>query len=90
MNEQIYFQLFNHTGVQSGYEVRLANSWNAYDWLSNQTTTAITKAMHNSKVDEGVHNLLKIALLMEHGGMLINQIDIVMLGNGFAWLHDMF
>ncbi len=46
--------------------------------------------MQNSKVDEGVHNLLKLALLMENGGILINQIDIMLLGDGFGWLHDMF
>lgn len=47
-----------------GYEVRWVNSWNAYDWLTEATIARISKAMQNSKVDQTVHALLKIALLM--------------------------
>lgn len=34
MNEQIYLYYFNDTAQKFGYEVRTANSWNSYDWLS--------------------------------------------------------
>jgi len=90
LNEQVYYHLFNHTAVHAGFEVRFANSWNSYDWLSNHTIANITKAMQNSKVDERIHNILKLALLMENGGMLINQIDIVLLGDDFDWVHELF
>jgi len=50
--------------VQAGYEVRFANSWNSYDWLSAETIAKVTKTMQNSKVDERIHNLFKFALLM--------------------------
>lgn len=90
MNEQIYLYYFNDTAKRLGYEVRLANSWSAYDYLSTNTTARISKAMQNSKVDQPIHPLLKLALLMENGGILINQFDLIILGNDFEWLENMF
>ena len=46
--------------------------------------------MQNSKVDESVHNLLKLSLLMENGGIMINQYDTMLLGNSFEWVENMF
>lgn len=46
--------------------------------------------MQNSKVDQPIHPLLKLALLMENGGILINQFDLIILGNDFEWLENMF
>jgi hypothetical protein len=34
--------------------------------------------------------VLKLALLMENGGILINQFDAVILGDSFKWVEDMF
>ena len=89
MKEQVYFYHFNETAIKNGYEVRIANSWNAYDWLSQETTAKITKTMPISKVDEPIHSVLKMALLMENGGVLVNQFDTVFLGS-LDWIEEMF
>ena len=90
MYELVYLHYWNHTAHRFGYQVRIANSWNAYDWLGNKTIDVISKAMQNSKADETIHNLLKIALLMENGGILIGQQDTVFLGDSFEWVERMF
>jgi hypothetical protein len=90
MSEAIYFYYFNATASKFGYDVRFANSWNAYNWLSQDTIHRISNARQKSKVDEPVHNMLKVALLMEHGGLLVNQADVVFLGDDFKWIEDMF
>lgn len=45
------FHYFNHTGHKSGYEVRIVDSWTAYDWLSQHTIDKITRAIQNVKID---------------------------------------
>jgi hypothetical protein len=76
------FYLYHHKHVfeQFGYEVRLVNSLTSYDFLTNKTVYMISKAMQNSKVDEPIHSVLKLALIMENGGVLLNQPDIAILG----------
>lgn len=64
MFQQVFMAHLNATVPPMGYEVRFVNSWTAYDWISQDYTERITKAMHNSKIDEGVHNMLKMALLI--------------------------
>lgn len=90
MTEQIYLEYFNSTAHRFGYQVRTVNSWNSYDWLTENTIYSISKAMQNSKVDQTIHSVLKLALLMEHGGILVNQFDIGFLGDDFRWVEDMF
>ena len=64
MNQIIYLHHLNHTFQQLGYQVSFVNSWNAYDYLPDPNiTTRIGHTMQNSQLDEGVHNLLKLALL---------------------------
>lgn len=46
--------------------------------------------MQNSKVDQTIHNVLKLSLLMENGGIIINQVDTIFLGEGFNWIEEMF
>ena len=64
----------------------MVNSWTAYDWLSNKAISQITKAMQNSRIDELVDNLLKLALLLEHGGILIGNIDTILVRDSFQWV----
>jgi len=45
------FHYFNYTGHKNGYEVRIVDSWTAYDWLSKPTIHKITKAIQNVKID---------------------------------------
>jgi hypothetical protein len=89
-SEIIYLYHFNATAVRFGFEVRMVNSWTAYDWLSHSMIQRISKGRMNAKVDEEVHSMLKTALLLENGGVLINQLDLVLLGDNFGWLEHMF
>ena len=76
-------------GEESGYEVRLVNTINAYDWLSNQTADEITYAMANRKLEVGPDELLRFGLLMEHGGVLA-KVDEVLLIENLGWLDQHF
>lgn len=60
-----------HKAKQSGYEIRFVDSWSAYDWLTKDITNKITYAMQNSKLEQSVDDLLRLALLLEHGGIMI-------------------
>ena len=86
METLLYLNHFNDTAHSFGYEVRFANSWNSYDWLSQEITDRITKVRQNCKVDEEIHNMLKVALLLENGGVMVEANDTVILGDNFNWL----
>ena len=51
MEEDIFTQYKIHKAKEFNYEVRYVNSWNSYDWLSNETSGIISKTMQNSKID---------------------------------------
>jgi hypothetical protein len=86
----IHFHYFNHTAITCGYEVRVVNSWTAYDWLTPATIANITKAIQNTKIDETVTSLLKLALLMEHGGVFMGNLQLLFARNDFEWVERMF
>ena len=46
--------------------------------------------MQNSKIDEGVDNLLRLALLAEHGGVMINAFDTVFPHKDCSWIEGLF
>lgn len=47
-------------------------SLTAYDYISsNETIKNITNAMNKRTVDQTVHDFLKLALLIEHGGIVL-------------------
>lgn len=71
----------------SKYEVRIANSWNAYQWISNDTTQKITKTMQNRVIEEKVDDLLRLALLMENGGVFIKLTEVLLVEN-FNWVES--
>lgn len=62
--QQVFINYYNATVPKYGYEIRLVNSWNAYDWLTERTTQRITKAMHNTRLDASVSSFLKLGLLL--------------------------
>jgi hypothetical protein len=85
--ELLYLYHFNHTFRSQGYEVHLVNSLTAYDHIpSNHTVARITQTMQASQIDEGVDNLLKLALLAEHGGVMINAFDTVFPQDDLRWI----
>jgi len=63
--------------------VRIVDSWTAYEWMSQLTIDKITRAIQNVKIDETVCNMLKMALLMEHGGIMIGNLHFAMTQNNF-------
>ena len=71
MESDIFVNYYAELGQKVGYEVRFVNSWDTYDWFSNETANKITHTMQNCLIDEGVHSLLKLALLYERGGVLM-------------------
>ena len=70
MENDIYVNYLETFAKKQNYEVRMVNSWSAYDWLSNSTIENITKTMQNNLIDETVHNILKLALLADNGGIM--------------------
>ena len=63
----------------SKYEVKIANHRNAYNWLTPNTIETIRKAKHSGVTTNKVDDLLKLALLIEHGGILLDVDKIIML-----------
>ena len=88
--EEVMINYYAFLAGKFGYEVRFANSWNSYDWLSQMTTQLITRAMHNTKIDQGVNSFLKLALLMEHGGLLFSSFDFFITTYTFDWIEELF
>ena len=43
--------------------------------------------MQRSKVDQSVHPLLKLALLIENGGIMVNKPDTAIFGSSLDWLQ---
>ena len=87
---RIQFDYFNHTATTNGYEVRIVNSWNAYDWLSEGMTKNITTTIQKTKIDETVCSLLKLALLIEHGGIMVGRMNFLLARDDFSWIDKMF
>ena len=91
MVEQFLGKRLIRVAKESGLEVRVANSWNAYDYLSKQTAQRITKAMQNMRIEQKVNELLKVALLMEHGGILVSASELLLTNKldwGFAHFEE--
>lgn len=79
MLDQTMSNYYIDYGQNLGYEVRLVNSWTAYDWLSEGSIQNITSTMGRVKIDVGVDDLLILALLMEHGGVIMKNRDVIVL-----------
>ncbi len=51
MFSDVFIKHFIEKAKKFGYEIRYANSWNSYDWLTDETIAKISKTMQNSKID---------------------------------------
>ena len=67
------------------YELRLINSWTAYNWLSDEISANITKTMQRVQIDVGADELLIMAIMIEHGGIILKNLDAIFLDD-FEWL----
>lgn len=45
MDSLIYFYYLNQTAIKNGYDVRVVNSWNAYEWIEETMARRIELAM---------------------------------------------
>lgn len=51
----------------------------------------ITRNMQSRRVvGQVIGPILKLALLYQHGGILLNQPDLYFLGDDLHWLEDLF
>jgi hypothetical protein len=86
MYEQMLGNYLKLAAEASGFEVRLANSWSAYDWLSPETEKKITKTKHQSLFEHKIDDLLRWGLLMDHGGVMVKLSENFFIENNFDWL----
>jgi hypothetical protein len=77
-----------HFGKEDGFEVRVVNNLNAYDWLSEEMINFVKSTHQNSKVDLPIYELLRLALLYEHGGVSI-RLPNVLLMEGLGWVDGL-
>ena len=75
--------------MQSQWKVVIVNSKTAYDYLSPEITQRITYTMQHMLIEEKVNDLLRLALLMENGGIVIRVTEALPL-SGFNWLSEYF
>lgn len=61
-----------HIVEKSGWEIKIVNSWTAFEMLSQSTQNKITKTMQNMQIEEKVHVLYKLGLLLDIGGIVIS------------------
>ena len=80
----------NHIDVAkaSGFEVRIVDNLNAYDWLSQKSIDFIKQAHLRSIVQMPVFELLRLALLYEHGGVALRLPHIIMI-DSISWAQDL-
>lgn len=60
-----------HFAELAGYEIRIVDNINSYQWLSQEMVASIRETHQNSKFDLPVYELLRLALLIEHGGVSV-------------------
>ena len=89
MDTDMFINFYDDFARKAGYEVRYVNSWSAYDWISDQTIKKITRVRQNALIDEPVHNMLKLALLHENGGILAAPYNIFVSDN-LKFIEGMF
>ena len=85
----IFLNYYVQLAKANKYEVRYANSWNSYDWIKQENIDIITQTMSIAQIDERIHTILKIALLHDNGGILMNW-GSYFIRQDFNWLEQMF
>lgn len=89
MLEQVMAHYCIEKAMQSQWKVVIVNSKTAYDYLSPEITQRITYTMQHMLIEEKVNDLLRLALLMENGGIVIRVTEALPL-SGFNWLSEYF
>ena len=89
-NLHIYTYHMKEVAARNGFEVRVVDSWSAYDWISPEMTKRVSHVIQNTQLDETVSNLLKLALLIEHGGIMVGDLDTIFINDSLQWVEGMF
>ena len=89
MLEQVMGHYLILVGNQSGWEVRVVNSWSAYNHLTPDTQKKITDTMQRMYLEEKVHDLYKLGLLIDNGGVVISPTEFLPIEN-FHWIEKLF
>lgn len=76
-----------HVGKKSGFDVRVVDVFTAYGWLSPQMAERVRVAKHKSKYMLAVEELLRVALLVEHGGLFVRFPRYIFPGD-LEWLYQ--
>jgi hypothetical protein len=88
MVEAVVARHLMHVARQSGFEVRAVDCLSAYDWLTPEMAEWVRRTKHKSKYILAVEELLRIALLVEHGGLSVLLPNHVF-PDSLAWLYDL-
>ena len=86
----IYIYHLKAVAAKNNFEVRVVDSWNAYNWISPDMSKRVSNIIQNTKLDESVASLLKLALLIENGGIMIGNLDSILLSGSLQWVQSMF
>jgi len=89
MLEQVMSHYLIHVANQSGWEVKPVNSWSAYGHLNPDTQMKITDTMQRMYLEEKVHDLYKLGLLIDKGGVVISPTELLPIEN-FSWIEKFF
>lgn len=60
-----------HVAEQSGWEVRNVTSQTAHEHMSSEVYGIITSTMQHVLIEEGVHDLYRLGLLLDNGGVMV-------------------
>lgn len=77
-----------HFANISNYTVRIVNNHNAYDYLSHSAINSIKQIHQKSKIDLPVYELLRLALLYEHGGVAVRLPNLLFM-QGLDWVQTL-
>ena len=88
MEEALIAHNLIHFGNHSGFEVRVVNNLNAYDWLSEEMIAFVKETHQKSKVELNVFELLRLALLYQHGGVSIRLPNILLMED-LDWVDEL-
>jgi len=50
----------------------------------------VSSTIQNTQLDETVSNLLKLALLIENGGIMVGDLDTIFINGSLLWIEEMF
>ncbi len=61
----------------------------AYQWLSDPVKDIVTKAMHRRRYELSVEDFLRLALIIEHGGISLLLGDAILIEE-LDWIQNIF